>query len=86
MSLCPFDNQACWRTTLTDKLRELCSQCGRYIRQEDNPPPQVRKHMVDSLVRIAKRHGYEMKRYVSPTFRIMENQAGEQLEIELLKG
>jgi len=46
----------------------------------------MHKHMVDSLVRIAKRHGYQIKRYVSPNFRIMANQAGEQLEIELLSG
>jgi len=54
--------------------------------REENPPTQMHKHMVDGLVRIAKRHGYRMKRYVSPTFRIMANQAGEQLEIELLSG
>jgi len=41
-----------------------------------------RRIKVEDLVRVANRHGYHMKTWLSDTHRILENIAGEELEIE----
>ncbi len=44
------------------------------------------KRFTEGLVRIANKYGYRMKQFISPTHRVLVNDADETLEIEFLEG